>query len=364
MTPPSTLPETASSTANAGTTTSPGIASSADVVTGPDVANSPGVATGPRVTAGPADGVREPWEWHGHAVHSLVAAPERPLGPAILLVHGFGASTDHWRHNIPVLAQHHEVHALDLLGFGRSAKPSGLPYGGALWRDQLAAYVAERIGRPTVLVGNSLGGYACLAAGAALAERAAGVVLLNAAGPFAEEQQAPPGGWGRIAARTIGSALLKSPPLQRLIFENLRRPATVRRTLAQVYIDRTNVDEELVASILRPSRDPGAFGVFRTVFDIPSGEPLDALFASLACPLLLIWGIRDPWINAAGRRASFQRHAPAATTEVVLEAGHCPHDEVPGPVNTALLAWLAELGKTSPQAGPEAEGEPIGLDAG
>jgi pimeloyl-ACP methyl ester carboxylesterase len=80
--------------------------------------------------------------------------------------------------------------------------------------------------------------------------------------------------------------------------------------------------------------------VFRTVFDIPRGQPLDALFAQLGCPLLLIWGIRDPWINAAGRRAAFQRHAPAATTEVVLEAGHCPHDEVPDQVNAALLEWI------------------------
>ena len=270
--------------------------------------------------------------------------PEQPSGPAVLLVHGFGASTDHWRYNIPVLAQRHEVHAIDLLGFGRSAKPAGLAYGGALWRDQLAAYVRERIARPTVLVGNSLGGFAALAAGAALQEQAAGVVLINAAGPFADEQQQPQGGWGAIARRTVASALLSSPPLQRLLFENLRRPATIRRTLRQVYIDKTNVDEQLVESIRRPSLDPGAFGVFRTVFDIPKGEPLDALFAELACPLLLLWGIRDPWINAAGRRAAFQRHAPAATSEVVLEAGHCPHDEVPELVNQAMLEWLAARG--------------------
>ncbi len=283
-----------------------------------------------------------PWQFLGHRVHAIRSAPERPTGPAILLVHGFGASTDHWRFNIPVLALTHEVHAIDLLGFGRSAKPAGLTYGGALWRDQLCAYVEERIGRPTVLVGNSLGGFAALAAGAALGEGAAGVALLNAAGPFSDEQQ-PPQGWGAIARQTIGSALLRSPVLQRLLFENMRRPATVRRTLNQVYIDRTNVDDELVEAILRPSRDPGAFGVFRTVFDIPRGQPLDELFAGLTAPLLLLWGIRDPWINAAGRRASFQRHAPARTTEVVLEAGHCPHDEVPDQVNRALLEWLAGL---------------------
>ena len=286
--------------------------------------------------------VPQPWSYAGHPVHAIAAAPAEPEGPAILLVHGFGASTDHWRHNIPVLAQRHEVHAIDLLGFGRSAKPAELAYGGPLWRDQLAAYVSERIGRPTVLVGNSLGGFSALAAGAALEDQAAGVVLLNAAGPFSDEQ-APPKGWGAITRQTIAGALLKSPVLQRLLFENLRRPATIRRTLNQVYVDKTNVDEALVEAIRRPSLDPGAFGVFRTVFDIPRGQPLDELFAQLTCPLLLLWGIRDPWINAVGRRAAFQRHAPAGTREVVLEAGHCPHDEVPDQVNAALLDWIAGL---------------------
>lgn len=301
------------------------------------------------------------WSHLGHRVHCLSAGPRQPLGPALLLVHGFGASTDHWRHNIPVLSQQYEVHAIDLLGFGRSAKPAGLPYGGALWAGQLSAYVRERIGRPTVLAGNSLGGYAALAAAADLGPEAAGVVLLNAAGPFADEQ-APPTGWGAIARRTIGGALLRSPVLQRLIFENLRRPATVRRTLRQVYIDQTNVDEELVQSILAPSRDAGAFGVFQTVFDIPRGEPLDALFARLQAPLLLLWGIRDPWINAAGRRAQFQRHAPAATHEVVLQAGHCPHDEVPEQVNAALLQWLEGVSAASGSVPSELSNAP--LDAG
>ena len=89
------------------------------------------------------------------------------------------------------------------------------------------------------------------------------------------------------------------------------------------------------------------------MFDIPRGQPLDELFVDLQAPLLLLWGIRDPWINAPGRRSSFQRHAPAATTEVVLEAGHCPHDEVPDQVNEALLRWLSEVEVSQRTSRPE-----------
>ncbi len=290
------------------------------------------------------------WNYLGHDVHCLSTHPITELDgksslkePALLLVHGFGASTDHWRHNIPVLSQTHEVHAIDLLGFGRSSKPGELNYGGPLWRDQVVAYVKERIRRPTVLVGNSLGGYAALAAGSALGQEAAGVVLLNAAGYFTSDKKPSQGFWSK-ARRAIGGGFLKDPLIQRLIFENLRQPSTIRRTLNQVYIDRTNVDDYLVEAIRQPSLDPGAFRVFKSVFDPggPQGQPLDELFAELQSPVLLLWGNRDPWMNAVGKRAAFMKHAPQDTVEVVLDAGHCPHDEVPEQVNEALLDWLTK----------------------
>ncbi len=289
------------------------------------------------------------WNFLGHDVHCLSIVPDREKleatnSPAVLLIHGFGASTDHWRHNIPVIGLTHEVHALDLLGFGRSAKPEGLQYGGPLWRDQIVSYVKERIGRPTVLVGNSLGGYAALASGSALGSEAAGVVLLNAAGYFSEDKRPVKGFWA-TASKTIGGIFLKNYLLQRIIFENLRQPGTIRRTLNQVYIDKTNVDDELVEAIRKPSLDKGAFKVFKSVFDPggPKGDPLDELFAELKSPLLLLWGNRDPWMNAPGKRETYRKHTPQETKEVVLDAGHCPHDEVPDQVNSALLEWLSDL---------------------
>ncbi|KGG13625.1 MULTISPECIES: alpha/beta fold hydrolase [Prochlorococcus] len=304
----------------------------------------------------------EPWSYLGHQVFSVSSSPkdfgankEFKEAPVLLLVHGFGASTDHWRHNIPALAKSHEVHAIDLLGFGRSAKPSELDYGGELWKEQVVAYVKERICKPTVIVGNSLGGYAALAAGAALESQSAGVVLLNAAGYFSDEKFAyqPKDGISKMR-QIIGKGLSRDllikwlvyPLIQRLIFENLRRPNVIRKTLQQVYINPKNVDDALIESIRRPSLDPGAFKVFQKVFQARGlkGKPIDELFNDLQAPLLLLWGESDPWLrNAKAKQEKFRLFAKQASLEVrevLLQAGHCPHDEVPELVNQEMLNWL------------------------
>ncbi len=275
--------------------------------------------------------------------------------PVVLLVHGFGASTDHWRYNIPELSKTHEVHAIDLLGFGRSQKPAELEYGGELWKDQIVSYVKERIKKRTVIVGNSLGGYAALAAGAALKTESAGVVLLNAAGYFSDESIAlEPKELSTRIRKMITSGISRDflvkwliyPLIQRLIFENLRRPDVIRSTLKQVYIDPTNVDDYLIESIRRPSLDPGAFKVFQKVFQARGlkGKPIDELFQDLQAPLLLLWGDNDPWLrNAKLKQDKFRLSAQKASLqvkEVFLNAGHCPHDEVPELVNKEMLSWL------------------------
>ena len=285
------------------------------------------------------------WNFLNYPIYSISEKPiESEKDIAILLIHGFGASTDHWRFNIPVLSSKFEVHAIDLLGFGKSPKPNDVEYSGSLWKDQVIAYVKEKIQKPTIVVGNSLGGYAALAAGAELKDLSAGVILLNAAGYFSEEKLLKKN-MLQTSIETVAGIFLKNVVLQRLIFENMRKPSTIRKTLNQVYINKKNVDDYLVNSIRKPSLDIGAFNVFRSVFNPsgPQGEPLDELFSKLSSPLLLLWGSKDPWMNTPKKRGLYEKYTPKNTTEVILDAGHCPHDEVPELVNQKILDWIKTL---------------------
>ncbi len=285
------------------------------------------------------------WNFLNYPIHTVTANPDDSSTEiAVLLIHGFGASTDHWRFNIPALSSKYEVHAIDLLGFGKSPKPNDVQYSGSLWKEQAVAYVKEVIQKPTVIVGNSLGGYAALAAGAELNELSAGVILLNAAGYFSEEKLVKKN-MLQTSIETVAGIFLKNVVLQRLIFENMRNPKNIKKTLNQVYVNKKNVDDYLVESIRNPSLDIGAFNVFRSVFNPsgPQGEPLDSLFNKLNSPLLLLWGSKDPWMNTPKKRDLYKKYTPERTTEVLLDAGHCPHDEIPDQVNNHILDWLKLL---------------------
>jgi pimeloyl-ACP methyl ester carboxylesterase len=284
------------------------------------------------------------WNWNGHTICYTVQGTGRPL----LLVHGFGASIGHWRKNIPVLAAAgYRVYAIDLLGFGASDKPA-LNYTVELWQEQLKDFWAEQIQEPTVFVGNSIGGLLCLMVLASHPEVAAGGVLLNCAGGLnhrPDELNLPL----RIVMGTF-TKVVSSNLVGPFLFNRIRQKPRLRRTLQQVYRDRTAITDELVDLLHEPSCDPGAQRVFASVLTAPPGPTPAELLPRVQAPLLVIWGEADPWTPIAGATI-YKKHAESAplTFVPIPNTGHCPHDENPAAVNPAILDWLTQLDSPNEQ---------------
>ncbi|WP_271253273.1 alpha/beta fold hydrolase [Pseudanabaena sp. Chao 1811] len=281
----------------------------------------------------------EYWLWRDQKIY-FVKAGDNLQRPPLLLVHGFGASTDHWRKNIAELSQDFEVYAIDLLGFGRSQKPAW-QYSGDLWRDQLHDFINTKIQRPTIIAGNSLGGYSSLCVAADYPQSVAGIVLLNSAGPFTDTN---PLGSKKVnpIQKAIGQTLqgiLRQPWANQLLFAFVRQKSRIRSTLQKVYLDQSAVTEQLVEEIYRPSCDEGAAQVFASVFTTPQGKKVDQLLTAMTCPLLVIWGEGDPWMNSRVRGAKFREFYPSLT-EHYINAGHCPHDECPEVVNKLICDYF------------------------
>jgi pimeloyl-ACP methyl ester carboxylesterase len=282
------------------------------------------------------------WTWRDQQIYYVHRGQNLTL-PPLLLIHGFGASTDHWSKNISDLSRDFEVWAIDLLGFGRSAKPNW-QYGGDLWREQLHDFIKQIVKRPTVLVGNSIGGYACLTVAAEYPESTAGVILLNSAGSFTDTN---PLGSKKISplqkmVRDISQSLLSQSWASNLLFQFVKQRSQIRKTLLQVYVNKSAVTEELIANIQRPANDKGAIDVFRSVFSSPQGKKVDELLKTMTCPLMAIWGEADPWMSSQGRGAKIKEDYPSLTAHYI-QSGHCPHDDTPELVNPLIRDWVRNL---------------------
>ncbi|MFG3817039.1 alpha/beta fold hydrolase [Limnothrix redekei] len=280
------------------------------------------------------------WLWRGYRVQWLAQGSGQP----IVLLHGFGASIGHWRKNIPVLAAAgYRVYAIDLLGFGGSQKPP-IDYSMELWQDLVLDFWAEFIQEPALWVGNSIGALLALMLSAAAPEHTRGTVLLNCAGGLNHR----PEELNPVLRLVMGTfaQVVNTPGIGRFMFNQIRQKHRIRGTLKQVYGNPEAVTPELVDLLHEPSGDEGAYETFASILAAPPGPKPETLLPQIAGPLLVLWGETDPWTPIQGAKI-YQDLAKTAGDRVTFvsipKTGHCPHDERPEVVNSAIVNWLSQM---------------------
>lgn len=304
------------------------------------------------------------WDWQGLKVSyvgtrgqalqtglgvSAQTPPNRAL--PVLLIHGFGACKEHWRHNLPELGRSRACYAIDLVGFGASSKPpsrldgesevrGALRYGIDFWADQVAAFAREVIGTPVQLVGNSIGGVVALAAAQRLQEDVGQVILIDCAQRSLDDRrlgEQPP--LSRFS-RPLLKRVVRQRWLTASLFQWLANPGVVRRILALAYPSGHGIDAELVDLLLTPARSPGAHESFRGFINLFRDRLAPDLLNDLSTPVRLLWGEEDPWEPVGEARRWALTYPSVQELRVLPGLGHCPHDENPGLVNPVLEEWL------------------------
>jgi pimeloyl-ACP methyl ester carboxylesterase len=279
------------------------------------------------------------WFWRGYPI---CYQTQGDSGPAIVLVHGFGASSGHWRKNLPELATHCRVYAIDLLGFGGSAKPTPsneISYTFETWGQQIGDFCREVVGTPAFLVGNSIGSIAAMQAAVDYPDMALGVALINCSLRMLHERRQQNISWGRRMGTQIMQKMLSVRWFGRWFYRQVAKPNSVRKILLQAYKRPEAVTDELVDLIMQPAREPEAADVFLAFTRYSQGPLPEDLLPKLSCPAIVIWGTDDPWepVDMGRKLAAFdtvERFVP------VEGMGHCPQDEAPELVNPILTEWM------------------------
>ena len=274
----------------------------------------------------------------------------------------------HWRHNVPTLALHCRVLALDLLGFGASDKPpsqllgespriNAVRYCFDLWGQLVADATQELLLEKTEsttprlhLVGNSIGAMVALTAAKLLLARGispAQVILIDCAQRTLDDKRATQlPGWEQ-ASRPLVKSLVRQRWVIAPLFRLLAQPAFIRRVLSRAYPSGANVDDALVALLHRPSTDPGATESFRGFVNLFNDHLAPQLLADLSAtrppvPVRMVWGEADPWEDPAEAQLWAKSFECVQALVILPNLGHCPHDEAPEQVNPILMNWIKQ----------------------
>ena len=281
------------------------------------------------------------WYWRGWRVRYWFHPGPAAGGDAVplLLVHGFGANLNQWRHNLPALSRVAPVYAIDLLGFGDSEKAATL-YGAEFWAAQVGEFVRGVIGQPVALVGHSLGALVALTVAHNHPDwvRQLAVITL----PLGADREDLVAGWVAALALRVES-LVANPLLLRSLFSLVRRPGFLRRALAGIYTVPERVDDDLVSLFALPPCDRGAARTLcylvRSRTDPSFSPSIKDMIATLTVPTLLLWGDQDRVVPVAQAQA-LAPLSPRLTTEIWPGVGHCLYDEADAEFNQRIQTWL------------------------
>jgi pimeloyl-ACP methyl ester carboxylesterase len=239
-------------------------------------------------------------------------------GPALLLIHGIGDSSETWRDVLPTLARKHLVIAPDLLGHGMSAKPradySVAAYANGM-RDLLGVLGIDRV----TLVGHSLGGGVAMQFAYQFPDKTDRMVLVAS------------GGAGRgvspiLRAATLpgASALLAAVRLPGAHLAVAAGIGLLQRLDTGLGVDAADLHR--VVQALPDSRSRAAFiRTLRAVVDWRGQvvTMLDRCYLARGMPTMLMWGTRDS-VLPVGHAYQARAAMPGSRLEIFEGAGHFP----------------------------------------
>jgi pimeloyl-ACP methyl ester carboxylesterase/predicted lipid carrier protein YhbT len=246
-----------------------------------------------------------------------------PDAPAILCLHGLGATAASLLPLVLGLADNYRVIAPDLPGFGDSAAPRWRYRAGDFGQWYAAFLRAVGVQRAHI-IGNSLGGRIALEAGLVAPDAVDRLVLLCPAPALRRLRQFVP----IVRVLSPNLARVPIPMAHRAVVGGIRVMFSQPNRLPQSWYD-AGADE-----FLRVMRDwPHRRAFYATLRQIYMEEPFGSRgfwtrLTGVRAPALFVWGARDRLVPA-----SFARHVttalPNSESHVLPDCGHVPQFELP-----------------------------------
>lgn len=249
--------------------------------------------------------------------------------PAVILLHGFGASLHTWEPWAAQLKNDMRVIRFDLPGFALSGPDSTGDYSDARSLQVMLALM-DKLGLARAsLIGNSIGGRIAWKFAAAYPARVDKLVLV-----------APDG------FASPGFEYGKAPefPAAMKLMRYVLPAAAVKMSMAPAYGDAEFMSDSLVTRYRDLMLAPGVRDAMLARMSQSILVPPEEILKTIEAPTMLVWGEKDQMIPFANTK-DYLRLLPRATVTSFPRLGHLPFEEAPGETLGPVRAFLA--GKTN-----------------
>lgn len=267
-----------------------------------------------------------------HTSLGQVVYHESGSGQPLVFLHnvGLGASSYEWSKVYPHFANSYRVLALDLVGFGESARPAG-KFSAADYVRMLAEFLrALNWTQAPILVASGLSAGFAVHLAAQHPELAARLILHMPTGT-AE--------LGRHTPTLLSCLLYRSPLLARFIYRNhLSTKSSMALWLRKfAFLKPELVTDEMIDVFTTCAQQPSAEHAALSWLGGDMNFDLDARLGNLPQPVALLWG-EEPMAAAENRALRLQKTLPTSTVTLLSGAGIMAALEAP----TEMIAALEE----------------------
>ncbi|MCH9054416.1 alpha/beta hydrolase [Synechococcus sp. PCC 6716] len=257
-------------------------------------------------------------------------------GDLVLLLHGFPEFWYSWRQQIPKLADHHKVVALDLRGYNLSDKPQD-PTSYVL--DELIldiVGVIDGLGyRRCHLVGHDWGGMVAWGVAYAVPDRIQTLSVLACPHPSVLKQV--PSGWDQWL-RSSYLLLFQLPWLPELLLE-WGNYGAIAHLLQWAAVNQSAIRPADIALYQDAAAQRGALSGMLNYYRGTLPSILAHEWGTLSVPTQMLWGRQDPVLGVE-LTYNTEAYVKALNIHYLDHCGHFVQQEQPDLVNQYLLEWL------------------------
>lgn len=249
-------------------------------------------------------------------------------GPLLVMLHGFPDYWYTWRKQIPVLAEHFQVVAIDLRGYNESDKPEGVEnYAMPKLVADVKAVVEHFGHRAAVIVGHDWGGAIAWSFAMAHPEMTDRLVILNLPHPNGLRRE------------------LANNPAQRkasAYARQFQQPDAASQLTAEgltFWITDAKARELYIAAFQRSSFE-AMLNYYKANFPRePYTQPAEPL-PKVQCSVLMIHGLKDAALLPGALNDTWQWLDKDLTLVTIPDAGHFVQQDAADFVSAQMVNWL------------------------